>query len=58
MLPLASPEDTTTIEAAYADGMLTLTIAVAERARPRRIPVSANSGTRVIEGVAAGGGDQ
>lgn len=33
--------DTDHIEANYADGVLTVTIPVAEEARPRRVPVSA-----------------
>ena len=32
--------DTDRIEAAYADGVLTLRIPVAEKAKPRRIPIS------------------
>ena len=32
--------DTDRIEAAYADGVLTLSIPVAEKAKPRRIPIS------------------
>ncbi len=38
------------IEADYADGVLTLTIPVAEEARPRKISVSHGAGQHVITG--------
>jgi HSP20 family protein len=38
------------IEADYSDGVLTLTIPVAEEAKPRKISVSHTGGHRVIEG--------
>ena len=38
------------IEADYADGVLTLSIPVAEEAKPRKIQVSHSSDSRVIEG--------
>lgn len=38
------------ISADYSDGVLTLTIPVAEEAKPRRIEVSHRGGQRVIEG--------
>ncbi|SJM59399.1 Hsp20/alpha crystallin family protein [Gulosibacter sp. 10] len=37
------------IEADYADGVLTLTIPVAEEAKPRKIQVTASKAPRVIE---------
>jgi HSP20 family protein len=37
------------IEARYDDGVLTLTIPVAEQAKPRRIQVDAGGGGQVIE---------
>ncbi len=40
------------IEADYADGVLTLTIPVAEEARPRKISISHTGGQRVISGEA------
>ena len=40
------------IEADYSDGVLTLTIPVAEEAKPRKISVSHTGGHRVIEGEA------
>ena len=36
--------DTDHIEASYADGVLTLRIPVAEKAKPRRVPISAAGG--------------
>ena len=38
------------IEADYSDGVLTLTIPVAEEAKPRKISVSHTSGQRAIQG--------
>lgn len=38
------------IEASYSDGVLTLTIPVAEEAKPRKISVSHSGGTTQIEG--------
>jgi HSP20 family protein len=40
--------DTTSIEASYQDGVLRLAIAVAERAKPRRIEISRNHERRSI----------
>ena len=37
--------DTDRIEAGYADGVLTLRIPVAEKAKPRRIPISVSGGS-------------
>ncbi len=48
-LTLGDGLDTGRIAATYTDGVLTVTIPLAERARPRRIPVSAHSDTNVIE---------
>jgi HSP20 family protein len=36
--------DTERIEAAYADGVLTLRVPVAEKAKPRRVPITAAGG--------------
>ncbi|GGL22167.1 Hsp20/alpha crystallin family protein [Phycicoccus endophyticus] len=41
------------IEAEYADGVLTLSIPVAEEAKPRKISVSHTGGQRVISGETA-----
>jgi len=41
--------DTSKIEAAYTDGVLTLTIPVAEEAKPRKIAVSTSGSPTVIE---------
>lgn len=41
------------ITAGYADGVLTLTIPVAEEAKPRKITVAANSEQRTLEGANA-----
>ena len=43
------------IEADYSDGVLTLTIPVAEEAKPRKIAVSHTGGHQVIEGQPAPG---
>ena len=43
------------IEADYSDGVLTLTIPVAEEAKPRKIAVSHTGGHQVIEGQPAQG---
>jgi HSP20 family protein len=40
------------IEADYTDGVLTLRIPVAERAQPRKIAITSNSGTAAIEATA------
>lgn len=36
--------DTERIEASYVDGVLTLRLPIAEKARPRRVPISVNEG--------------
>jgi len=41
--------DTTRIQASYNDGVLTLTIPVAEEAKPRKIAVNTSSAPTVIE---------
>jgi HSP20 family protein len=48
---LSEALDTENIDATYEQGVLTLAIAVAERAKPRRIPVAAaGGGATTIEG--------
>lgn len=44
--------DTDHVEATYTDGVLTVSIPVAERAKPRRIDVVRTEGQRVIAGKA------
>jgi HSP20 family protein len=42
--------DTDKIDASYADGVLTLRVPVAEKAKPRRVPISTNdSGATAID---------
>ena len=42
--------DTDKIDASYADGVLTLRVPVAEKAKPRRVPIStSDSGTTAID---------
>jgi HSP20 family protein len=41
--------DTDALQANYADGVLTLRIPVAEKAKPRRVPVTAGGGSTAIE---------
>jgi HSP20 family protein len=41
--------DTDRIDATYADGVLTLRIPVAEKAKPRRIPITVSEGTQAID---------
>ena len=41
--------DTDHIEARYADGVLTLRVPIAERAKPRRVPVAVKSGQDFID---------
>ena len=48
-LSLGDGVDTTRISATYENGVLTVTIPLAERARPRRIEVSHAAGSRPIE---------
>jgi HSP20 family protein len=47
--------DTDHLEARYDAGVLTLTIPVAERAKPRRIEVGAGTGSEVIEAASTHG---
>jgi HSP20 family protein len=49
---LSDALDTERIDASYHDGVLTLSIPVAERAKPRRIQVASNGGPTTIEGSA------
>jgi HSP20 family protein len=49
---LSDALDTERIDASYHDGVLTLSIPVAERAKPRRIQVASNGGPTTIEGTA------
>jgi HSP20 family protein len=41
--------DTDKVDASYTDGVLTLRVPVAERAKPRRVPISTSSGTTAID---------
>lgn len=41
--------DTDAMEAAYTDGVLTITIPVAEAAKPRKVAISNSSGSEAIE---------
>jgi HSP20 family protein len=41
--------DTESIDADYVDGVLTLRIPVAEKAKPRRIPISVSNGPKAID---------
>jgi len=49
-LVLGEGLDTENIRASYTDGVLTVTIPVAEQAKPRRIGVARSDESRVIEG--------
>jgi len=51
-IPLGSGLDLAKIEASFVDGVLTLTVPVAEEAKPRKIAVSTGGGN-VIEGKVA-----
>ncbi|MFH5824027.1 Hsp20/alpha crystallin family protein [Georgenia sp. AZ-5] len=57
-LALGRGVDLDHIDAAYADGVLTLTMPVAEEARPRKIEVAHGpaAGQQAIEGAASGAG--
>lgn len=59
-LTLGSGLDLDRIEAAYNDGVLSLTLPVADEAKPRRIPVSTNAqaqvGNQQISGSVTSGG--
>lgn len=46
--------DVANIDATYRDGVLTLTLPVAERAKPRRVPISHASGTEGVMDATAG----
>ncbi|CAN5785647.1 Hsp20/alpha crystallin family protein [soil metagenome] len=48
-LSLGDDVDSTHIEATYHNGVLTVTLPVAERAKPRRIEVSANDDRTILE---------
>ncbi len=51
--------DTTNIEAAYTDGVLTLKLPVAERAKPRRVPINhTRAAAPVIDTIAEVGPDE
>lgn len=52
-LSLGDGLDADRIEAAYENGVLSVTIPVAEKAKPRRIEVQAGSSAAIIPGVAA-----
>ncbi|MHC1559681.1 Hsp20/alpha crystallin family protein [Actinomycetospora sp. C-140] len=49
-LMLGRDLDTERLHASYTDGVLTLTIPVVEKARPRRIEIEHSAGTHSIEG--------
>ena len=49
-ISLGTGLDLAKIEASYVDGVLTLTIPVAEEAKPRKITVTTNNHGHVIEG--------
>ena len=51
-LSLGEGIDTENISATYANGVLTLTIPVAEKAKPRRIAVNTRDDARTIQGSA------
>ncbi|RJK97197.1 Hsp20/alpha crystallin family protein [Vallicoccus soli] len=53
-LTLGSGLDLDRIEATYEDGVLTVTLPVAEQARPRRIEVAHRAGRQAVAGSAAG----
>ena len=53
-LTLGSGLDLDRIEATYNDGVLTLTLPVAEEAKPRRIQVAQSSGSKQVTGGADG----
>jgi len=52
-ISLGTGLDLSKIEASYIDGVLTLTIPVAEEAKPRKIAVTTGS-SNIVEGVTAG----
>jgi HSP20 family protein len=49
-LRLGSTIDTEAIAASYEDGVLTLTLPVSERAKPRQIQVGRGGGQQIGEG--------
>ncbi len=53
-LRLPDRVDPDAVEATYDNGLLTITVAKSEQARPRRIPVQAGDGAAVID---SGGGE-
>jgi len=55
-LLLSQALDTEKLQAQYVDGVLRLTIPVAEQAKPRRIEVSHAGAPRTIEGTASSSG--
>ena len=57
-LTLGSGLDVERIEATYASGVLTLTLPVAEEAKPRRIPVTQVHEQSAISGTVTGGSAQ
>ena len=52
-LLLGDALDAERIEARYEDGVLTLTVPMSERARPRRVEIRASGGQRVLETTSA-----
>ena len=47
--------DSGNVQATYEHGVLTLTIPVAETAKPRRVPIGAGEDAQTIEPLTAGG---
>lgn len=57
-LNLGQGIDTESISASYTNGVLSVTIPVSEKAKPRKIEVSTADDSRVIEGRESGSADQ
>ncbi len=53
-LMLGEDLDATAITAAYKDGVLTVTLPVAEQAKPRKVAITTSSAGKVVEVEAAG----
>ena len=48
-IALGDDIDTDRISATYANGVLTVTLPVAERAKPRRVEISVEDGSQAVE---------